>query len=93
MGNYIRIHNCGLIPASTPLRRNLRSCKEDTKANAYFTMVRSNLDIARQCGILIKRIKFTKWRLFKEGQQGLLQTGTETPAAFHPCLTIFSGSH
>ena len=22
------------------LRRNLRSCKEDTKANAYFTMVR-----------------------------------------------------
>ena len=26
------------------LRRNLRSCKEDTKANAYFTMVRSNLE-------------------------------------------------
>ena len=26
------------------LRRNRRSCKEDTKANAYFTMVRSNLE-------------------------------------------------
>ena len=26
------------------LRRNLRSCKEDTKANAYFTMVRSNME-------------------------------------------------
>ena len=26
------------------LRRNLRSCKEDTKANDYFTMVRSNLE-------------------------------------------------
>ena len=26
------------------LRRNLRSCKEDNKANAYFTMVRSNLE-------------------------------------------------
>ena len=26
------------------LRRNLRSCKEDTKANAYFTMVRSILE-------------------------------------------------
>ena len=26
------------------LRRHLRSCKEDTKANAYFTMVRSNLE-------------------------------------------------
>ena len=26
------------------LRCNLRSCKEDTKANAYFTMVRSNLE-------------------------------------------------
>ena len=26
------------------LRRNLRSCKEDTKANAYFNMVRSNLE-------------------------------------------------
>ena len=25
------------------LRRNLKSCNEDTKANAYFTMVRSNL--------------------------------------------------
>ena len=26
------------------LRRNLRSCSEDTKANAYFSMVRSNLE-------------------------------------------------
>ena len=26
------------------LRHNLRSCKEDSKANAYFTMVRSNLE-------------------------------------------------
>ena len=26
------------------LQRNLRSCKEDTKANAYLTMVRSNLE-------------------------------------------------
>ena len=26
------------------LRRNLRSCKEDTKANAYFTMVGSNME-------------------------------------------------
>ena len=26
------------------LRRNLRSCSEDTKANAYFSMVRTNLE-------------------------------------------------
>ena len=26
------------------LRRNLRSCSEDTKANTYFSMVRSNLE-------------------------------------------------
>ena len=26
------------------LRRNLRSCKEDTKTKAYFTMVRANLE-------------------------------------------------
>ena len=26
------------------LRRNLRSCKEDTEANTYFTMVESNLE-------------------------------------------------
>ena len=42
---------------------------------------------------LIIRIKFTRWRWFRERLQGLPRTGTEISAVFLPCWTIFSGSH
>ena len=49
--------------------------------------------IAHRYGTHIIKIKYTRWKWSREGQQGLPRTGIEIPAVFPPCWTIFSGSH
>ena len=48
---------------------------------------------AHQYGTHTIKIKFTKWKWFRGGQQGLPRIGTEAPVVFPLCWTIFNGSH
>ena len=75
------------------LRRNLRSCKEDTKANAYFTMVRSNLEYCSSVWSPHHQDQVHKVEMVQRREQSLLRIGTETLVVFPLCWTIFNGSH
>ena len=62
------------------LHRNLWQVSEETKAQTYFTMVRSNLDYCS-----------TIWST--EDLHVLSPIDTGTPAVSPTCLTISAGSH
>ena len=47
------------------LRRNLRSCSEDTKANAYLSMVRSNLEYCPPVWNLHQKDQIRKLRMIQ----------------------------
>ena len=65
------------------LRRNLRSCSEDTKANAYFSMIRSTLEYSLSYGILNIKNNYGRLRWYKEELHVTLPTDLGTSAAYH----------
>ena len=76
------------------LRRNLREANEETKTEAYFTMVRFNLDMCTVVlsGLHTNGIRYTRSKWYNEESHGLSQTGRGTPAASQTCLTIPAGT-
>ena len=72
------------------LRRSMGPRKEDSIANAYFIMVRSNLEYRSSVWNSHHKDPVHKLKMV---QRRVAPTGTEIPAVFLPCSTIFSGSH
>ena len=89
----IWVQNCQISNVSLVgfLRRNRRSCSKETKANAYFSMVRSNLEYCL-FGARIVRNRLGSLRWNTEELPSTLRTATETPATLQPCLSISSGN-
>ena len=75
------------------LRHNLRQASEETKAQAYFTMVRSNLDYCSTIWSSYQRDQNTRLKWSREDLHVLSPIDTGTPAASPTCLTISAGSH
>ena len=74
------------------LRRNLRQASEETKAQASFTTVRSNLDYCSTIWSPYQRDHNTRLKLSREDLHVLSPIDTGTPAASPTCLTISAGS-
>ena len=74
------------------LRRNLGQASEETKAQAYFTMVRPTWTTVLKSGVHTNVTRNTRLKWSIEDLHNLSQTDTETPAASPTCLTISVGS-
>ena len=75
------------------LRRNLRQGSEETKFQAYFIMVRFNLDYCSTIWSPYQRDQNTRLKWSREDVHVLSPIDTGTPAASPTCLTIWAGSH
>ena len=75
------------------LRRNLRQASEETKAQAYFTMVGPIWTTVLLSGVHTNETRNTRLKWSREDQHVLSPIDTGTPAASPTCLTISVGSH